>query len=310
METIQNFWIEENIPVAFHQASSFPDGVLAAHQEIHAKFPPENGRRYFGISHPDKWTIIYKAAAEQLYPGEAAKHGFSEFVIHRGVYTSIKIPDFHKNIPQIGQAFQKLLTDSRIDPKGYCLEWYINDHDLICLVPLNADETKRHELIRELDPCFKNLIDSINSMNEDSLNQVPFSGSWTAAQVGHHLLRSTETVINTLKGKTGLMEAGRESDRAVAKLEKVFLDFTRKFEAAEFLIPSNERISKSSLLDSLKEKTAELLDILRTEDLSLVCLDFAFPGSNGHMTRLEWGHFTRVHTKRHLHQLQNIMEKL
>jgi hypothetical protein len=40
------------------------------------------------------------------------------------------------NIPKIGEAFKKLIGHPHIDPKGACIEWYLDDQDCKCLVKL------------------------------------------------------------------------------------------------------------------------------------------------------------------------------
>jgi len=39
-----------------------------------------------------------------------------------------------KNIPAIGETFQKIIADPRIDPQGVCVEWYFNNKDVRCMV--------------------------------------------------------------------------------------------------------------------------------------------------------------------------------
>jgi len=94
---------------------------------------------YFGISQPNpQGTIIYKAAAEELEPGEAEKYGCESFTIRKGKYICIDIKNHMSDAASIGNTFQKLIAQPGIDPKGYCLEWYRNytDPDVKCLVGL------------------------------------------------------------------------------------------------------------------------------------------------------------------------------
>jgi len=39
-----------------------------------------------------------------------------------------------KDIDSIGAAFNKLIQLSDIDPQGYCIEWYLSDKDVRCMV--------------------------------------------------------------------------------------------------------------------------------------------------------------------------------
>ena len=95
------------------------------------------GRKFFGISYlesPSK--IIYKAAVEESYPGEGEQLGCETFIIKKGQYISDYIKDFMSDIPKIGHTFQELLADQRIDPNGCCVEEYVNDKDVRCMVRL------------------------------------------------------------------------------------------------------------------------------------------------------------------------------
>lgn len=133
METIT---IDKDIKIMYVQATSFPEGVKAAHEKLHSLFPFSNERRYFGISRPENGIIVYKAAVEEIKDGEAGKFGLPAMVIKKGNYISIVIHDFMKDIPAIGRTFQQLLADPEIDPDGYCVEWYFNLQDVQCMVRL------------------------------------------------------------------------------------------------------------------------------------------------------------------------------
>ena len=128
---MEQFAIDKDIHVLCITATSFPDGVMAAHQKIHAIAP---GRKYYGLSRPEKGEICYKAAAEELHDGEAEAKNCEPFTIPAGKYTGLDIKDFMKNIPSIGKSFQQILQAPNIDPNGYCVEWSFNDTDVRCMV--------------------------------------------------------------------------------------------------------------------------------------------------------------------------------
>jgi|SRR5437868_8550910 len=134
---MENYTIENDINVLCVEAPSFPAGVKDAYDQLMAKIASNPNRRIFGLSwgSPDG-SIIYKAAAEELFPGEADKSGCESFTIRKGEYISEFIEDFHKDLQSIGTTFKKLLSQPGIDPQGYCLEIYPNNKDVRCLVPL------------------------------------------------------------------------------------------------------------------------------------------------------------------------------
>jgi hypothetical protein len=138
---IQNF--NDDIKVFYVKADSFPDGIKAAHNKLHSLVQSADGRRFFGISYPDKaGSIIYKAAAEESTPGEAEKYGCKTFVIKQGDYLSHTIKDWRKDESAIARTFQLMLRDPRVDSNGYCLEVYPNENDIVCLVKLDSNKVK------------------------------------------------------------------------------------------------------------------------------------------------------------------------
>lgn len=116
------------------KAKSFPQGISEAHETIHRLFPYSKNRRYFGMSSPEKGLIVYKAAAEMLNGDKDQAPGVEKFVIKKGDYLSLTVTHFAKNPMAISQAFDQLIGQPNIDPHGYCLEWYQNETDVLCLV--------------------------------------------------------------------------------------------------------------------------------------------------------------------------------
>ncbi len=137
METIT---IDKDINVLYVTAASFPDGIMAAFDQLYALVPPGGERRIFGISRPEKGVVTYHAGAEEMFEGEAKKLGYNRLVLKKGRYNAITILDFMKNIPRIGASFQELLSMPGIDPEGYCVEWYLNGEDVQCMVRLAATD--------------------------------------------------------------------------------------------------------------------------------------------------------------------------
>jgi predicted transcriptional regulator YdeE len=140
---METFKLENDIKTFFVTAKSFPDGALEAHQKLHSLVPFSKERKYFGISRPENGQgIVYKACAEELTKGEAKKFGCETFVIKKGEYISIVVKNYTKDIQSVFQAFQKLTARPDIDPQGYCVEWYLNDNDVRCMIKLADGEIK------------------------------------------------------------------------------------------------------------------------------------------------------------------------
>jgi hypothetical protein len=87
------------------------------------------------LSRPEDGNIVYRAAAE-LRPGEGSKFQSDTMVIKKGNYISTTVKDYMKDLLQIGKAFNELLLHTDLDPHGFCVEWYVNDKEVICMVRL------------------------------------------------------------------------------------------------------------------------------------------------------------------------------
>ena len=135
METIN---LDNDINVLSVTAKTFPDGIMEAFDQLNSIVPLSEKGRQFGISRPSEGgSIVYKAAMEEVNEGEAEKLGCEPFVIKKGKYLFVDRNDFMKDLPGIGKAFQMLISQPNIDPNGYCLEWYLNDKDVRCMVRLD-----------------------------------------------------------------------------------------------------------------------------------------------------------------------------
>jgi hypothetical protein len=136
---MEKYMIDHDISLMYIQAVSFPLGVGGAFKELEGKLGNNQGRPRYGISFPDgKGGIIYRAAAEEAFDGEAAQAGCEAFIVHKGTFASTYIEDWKKDESSIGHAFNELLKHPQLDKQGYCLEIYPNGNDVRCLVPLTA----------------------------------------------------------------------------------------------------------------------------------------------------------------------------
>ncbi len=134
---MDSFNLTEDIQVVCVTAKSFPDDIERAHIHLHGILPEKQRRRFFGISWPGPdGQIIYKAAADLTDDETPGQYKLETFTIKQGPYNSFYIKDFMEDPGSIRRAFQLLIAQHEVDPDGYCLEWYIGDNDVKCMVPL------------------------------------------------------------------------------------------------------------------------------------------------------------------------------
>jgi hypothetical protein len=133
------FSIENDLKTVCITADSFPAGIHAAHDKIRSLAPASRERNYFGVSRPDKnGVIIYKAATTELFDGELSGLDLEEFTIPRGKYALIHLHNFRENISSIASAFEQIIHSQPIDPNGFCLEWYLDDDNVRCMIKLRS----------------------------------------------------------------------------------------------------------------------------------------------------------------------------
>lgn len=164
----------------------------------------------------------------------------------------------------------------------------------------------KKEILKEWIETSEQLLELISAAGEKELNEIPFPQSWTAAQVGEHLLKSYG-IVEILKSSQTKTE--RPADEKVEQLKGFFLNFNLKAKTAAAILPSNDFIDKENLISSLKKRIAEIKEVIQTKDLSEICETVTLPVF-GALTRAEWLHLIVYHTQRHIHQVNNIFQTL
>lgn len=129
--------LENDIQLLCLTADFSEDGIEQAHQQLHARVANSDKRKSFGLSFvSDRGIVPYDAAIETLHAGEAETFGLESFLLRKGKYMSLLVKGGRKNRDEIGSAFSKMLFQKNADPQGYCIEWYLNDADVQCMVRL------------------------------------------------------------------------------------------------------------------------------------------------------------------------------
>lgn len=159
----------------------------------------------------------------------------------------------------------------------------------------------------ELTQTINKLLQTISAFPPEKFNTIPFEGSWTAAQVCTHILKSVSGVLENLYSKT--KPTTRQPDEKREAIKKMFLDFTTKMKSPSFVLPGNEAIEKEKMMQAFEELKTKFDEAINSFDLSESCPGFELPGFGG-FTRLEWIWFAIYHTQRHTWQLSNIFDIL
>lgn len=160
------------------------------------------------------------------------------------------------------------------------------------------------ELLQEFETVTNTYIDMVAALGQDEINTVPFTGSWTAAQVTEHLCKSDNAMIQALNGP--VQPTKRPPDEGINNLRAIFLDFSTKLQSPEFIIPVAGTHDKESLIAAFKTGREQIGKAIQSLDLTATCHMPIF----GRPTRMELIAFIIFHTQRHTNQVKHISEKL
>jgi uncharacterized damage-inducible protein DinB len=141
-------------------------------------------------------------------------------------------------------------------------------------------------------------------MTEEEFTAIPFEGSWTAAQVCEHIIKSNKSIVNALKTEGTII--ARSPDQRIREIRDLFLDFTNKFQSPASVVPTQLNYKKETFVYDLRKTTEDAKELSKTVN--------GFEAINvpgfGELTKLELLYFIIFHTQRHIHQLKKVVEKV
>ena len=127
--------LENDIKVFGMQVKSFPAGIGEAFEALVKMISEGFNRSFFGISRiTEKRQVIYIAAAEESFEGEAEKYNCDRYVIEKGEYLMVLVRDWRKKTGCIKDVFHEMMQDTRFDNTKPCIEWYKNDEEMLCML--------------------------------------------------------------------------------------------------------------------------------------------------------------------------------
>ena len=162
-------------------------------------------------------------------------------------------------------------------------------------------------IINQLEAALGDTLQLLSSFSEQEINTVPFEGSWTAAQVCRHLFKSEDGMDQLFSAPATL--ANRDPEERAQEYKSILMDYEKKMQSPDFLIPEDKDFEKRRLendLETTKEKVMEAVSGTNLNEVPPLQKGHPLEGS----TKLELIHFLAYHTTRHNHQLKKIKEKL
>ena len=162
-------------------------------------------------------------------------------------------------------------------------------------------------LQQEAKDIFTDMLQILSKFKVEQLDIIPFEGSWTAGQVAEHIIKANAGIPKLCRGETE--EPMPDRVEKLSDMNALFNNYSIKMDSPKSIVPISTNNLLEPILISIKTIQSEFINVIKSEDLNLICLDFAFP-TFGYLSRSEWINFGLIHTKRHTNQLVNILDKL
>jgi predicted transcriptional regulator YdeE len=135
---MEKYQIKEDINVFGFEVKTFPKGIGEAFEALVKLVPDGFGRPYYGICYTDSHNhIVYLATAIEKEPGEAEKFNCSRYTIAKGEYAVETVLDWRGKTDTIKHVFERMMKTIPNGPTGPIVEWYKNDWEMVCMIPLD-----------------------------------------------------------------------------------------------------------------------------------------------------------------------------
>lgn len=159
-------------------------------------------------------------------------------------------------------------------------------------------------LINNIEQVTDTLVQLLLSVDEQHLNAKPGPDKWSIAQVADHITLSNNSIAKALalKGKP----VDRNPGERINELKSIFLDFSKKFQAPEFIVPTKDIYNPDLLMKELQASILRIRERMYEDDLDELINHPAF----GNISKFEILHFVLYHTQRHLRQIKEIVATL
>lgn len=161
-----------------------------------------------------------------------------------------------------------------------------------------------NDLTNNINHTFESLVAVLSKASDDSLNKIPFEGSWSIGQVAEHIILCGNGIPDN-KTEPSI----RPKDEKVPELKSIFLNMDEKSIADPSLTPHRLDHKRGDLINQIVVIKEKLIGITEERDMNALCTEMEFP-TLGLLTRYEWLSFICFHTQRHIKQIENIIKHL
>ncbi|CAA9532092.1 MAG: hypothetical protein AVDCRST_MAG96-3633 [uncultured Segetibacter sp.] len=131
---MEKYNVLNDVKVFGVQVKTFPEGIGEAFDDLLKMLPEGFNRSFYGISEMTEKGFVYKAVAEEKHDNEANIYNCERSIIEKGEYLVAPVRDWRKKTDSIKYVFQEMMHNSSVDKTRPCIEWYINNDEMWCMV--------------------------------------------------------------------------------------------------------------------------------------------------------------------------------
>lgn len=150
------------------------------------------------------------------------------------------------------------------------------------------------------------LLNEINELSYEEFNYI-HEDNWSIAQICHHLVLSEETFAEAIK--YGLNKNNEKN--VEAKNIQYILDRTKKVNAPEMVMPSNEPFETRQIIELLAKSRDYLgLVVDSIENKSILYERSVKHPVFGYLPLFQWIELVYLHEQRHIEQIKELKFKI
>jgi hypothetical protein len=174
--------------------------------------------------------------------------------------------------------------------------------------PTTLTKEERKALVAYLKETRDKLLADLKGLSEAQMNFKSGPTRWSVRETTQHIILAESFLLNTVTTQLVKTPATPEKRASVAgvedKIKQVVPDRSRKFQAPEPLVPSEERVPGDVVAEFKKRRAATIKYVEETnDDLRDHFMDNPLTGASDGM---QWIYFLAAHSARHTKQVEEV----
>lgn len=151
------------------------------------------------------------------------------------------------------------------------------------------------------------LLRILSGVSDSNFNIKPVEEGWSVGQTTEHLIKVEYGTLKLFAGP--VHPTDRDPEQKIQEIKERFLNFEKRMTAFGPIIPDAIPKDKSKALVKLQDIRQQLTGLIDIRDLTKTVTGFEHP-LFGYLTLIEWIYFNIYHSRRHVRQIQEIVNSI